>query len=71
MESKKPILRAAFSVENFCAAHGFTKPTFYKLQREGIGPRIMRVGRRVLISTEAAAEWRRAMEARSNVVAAK
>lgn len=52
----------AFSVAEFCDAHGFTKVLFYKLLKDGRGPRIMKVGHRTLISTEAAADWRRAME---------
>ncbi len=52
----------AFSVAQFCAAHGFTKVLFYKLLKDGRGPRIMKVGTRTLISAEAAADWRRAME---------
>jgi hypothetical protein len=35
---------------------------FHKLRNQGEGPRLMRVGRRVLISTAAAAAWRRKHE---------
>ena len=52
----------AFSVETFCTAHSITKVFFYQLLKKGHGPRIMKVGRRTLISLEAAAEWRRQME---------
>ncbi len=34
----------------------------YDLLKKGEGPRIMTVGRRKLISNEAAADWRREME---------
>lgn len=61
-ETAAPIPRAAFSVEEFCAAHTITKPFFYKLLKAGQGPRIMKCGTRTLISIEAAADWRRAME---------
>lgn len=54
--------RAAYSVAEFCAAHGITKVTFYKSMKEGNGPRIMKVGARTLISAEAAADWRRQCE---------
>lgn len=47
----------AFTVENFCEAYQISKSFLYKLAREGKGPRMMRVGRRTLISAEAAAEW--------------
>ncbi len=53
---------AVYSVKDFCAAHDITKVTFYDLLKKGIGPRIMKVGARTLISIEAAAEWRRQME---------
>lgn len=52
----------AFSVAQFCDAHGITKVLLYKLLKEGRGPRIMKVGARTLISAEAAADWRRQME---------
>ncbi|NYT58229.1 hypothetical protein H0A65_04745 [Alcaligenaceae bacterium] len=54
--------RAAYSIKEFCDAHGITKVTIYKMLKEGTGPRIMKVGARTLISTEAAAEWRRQCE---------
>jgi excisionase family DNA binding protein len=57
------VARGAYSVEEFCAAHGFTKPTFYALLEKGEAPHIMRVGRRVLISVEAAKEWRQSRTA--------
>lgn len=54
--------RSAYSVAEFCAAHGITKVTFYKSMKEGCGPRIMKVGTRTLISAEAASDWRRQRE---------
>lgn len=61
-DSSVGVPQAAYSVAQFCAAHGFTKVMFYKLMKQGLGPRVMKVGTRTLISMEAAAEWRRAME---------
>ena len=52
----------AFSIEEFCRRHGFSQSFYFQESREGRGPRVMRVGARVLISKEAAAEWRRARE---------
>lgn len=52
----------AFSVAEFCEKHRITKPHLYELFKRGTGPRIMKVGRRTLISIEAAADWRRQME---------
>jgi dihydropteroate synthase len=53
---------AAFSVFGFCIAHGLSRSKFYDMLRKGEGPRLMRCGRRVLISTEAAQAWRRVRE---------
>ena len=50
----------AFTVEQFCRRHGFSKQLFYKFRNEM--PATFRVGVRVLISREAAAAWRRARE---------
>jgi hypothetical protein len=52
-----------FTVAEFCQQHHISIALFYKLRKAGLGPREMVVGRRRLISTEAAAEWRRAREA--------
>jgi len=52
----------AFSIKNFCARHGISESFFHKLRAKGLGPTMMRVGARTLISVEAAAAWRRARE---------
>ena len=52
----------AFSIAEFCRRHGISRPHFYNLSKSGDRPAVMRVGRRTLISAEAAAEWRRRME---------
>ncbi len=54
---------AAYGVDEFCAAHGISRAKFYDLLKIGKGPRVMKVGTRTLISREAAADWRREMEA--------
>jgi hypothetical protein len=54
---------AAFSISSFCVAHDLSESFFHKLKKEGKTPREMRVNGRILISHEAAAEWRAAMEA--------
>jgi hypothetical protein len=51
------------SIHAFCVRHDISEDLFFKMQREGWGPRVMRVGTRRLISQEAAAEWRKAREA--------
>jgi predicted DNA-binding transcriptional regulator AlpA len=55
--------KAAQTVDEFCADHGLCRATFYNLRSRGRGPRVMKVGARTLISSEAAADWRLQMEA--------
>lgn len=57
------MVRKASSIDEFCAAHCLSRSMFYKLMNSGRGPRLMTVGTRKLVSDEAAAEWRRQMEA--------
>jgi hypothetical protein len=52
----------AYSIKEFCDAHGIGVATYYDLRKIKQQPREMRVGKRWLISKEAAAEWRRARE---------
>lgn len=54
-----------YTVDGFCRAHHMARSHFYDLVREGQGPRLLRAGRRTLISGDAAADWRRAMEERT------
>jgi hypothetical protein len=53
----------AFSIAEFCTLHRISRPYFYKIIQNGIGPRTMAVGGRTLISVEAAEAWRREREA--------
>jgi hypothetical protein len=53
---------AMYGVAGFCRSHGISRAFFYKLHREGKGPRFAKCGSRTLISAEAAAEWRRGLE---------
>ena len=50
------------TVPAFCADNSLSRSLFYRLVKEGRGPRLAKVGRRTLISAEAAAEWRARME---------
>jgi hypothetical protein len=52
----------AYSISEFCARHGISIQLFYKLRPQGLMPATFNVGTRVLISREAAAEWRRVRE---------
>ena len=57
--NRTSVSRAALTIAEFCASHGFSRAMFYKLMAQGLGPETFRVGRKVLISAEAAARWRR------------
>jgi len=52
----------AYSIPQFCDAHHISRAYLYQLWNEGRGPRRTKLGRRTLISGEAAADWRRRME---------
>jgi hypothetical protein len=55
-------MATALSVADFCHEHGISRSLFYKLLREGKGPRTFKLGQRTLISVPCAEEWRRALE---------
>ena len=58
--------KLTFTVAEFCFAHGdISRSFFYKLVNQGIGPRLLKVGKRTLITAESAAEWRVEMEKRT------
>jgi predicted DNA-binding transcriptional regulator AlpA len=50
------------SIPVFVAEHGISRSLFYRLVKEGRGPRLTKIASRTLISAEAAAEWRARME---------
>jgi len=52
----------AYTIKQFCRAHGISAPTYYELRKQGLGPAEMRMGTVVRISREAAAAWRHARE---------
>src|SRR5262245_23111926 len=52
----------SYTIREFCAAEGITTPTYYKLKRQGLGPKEMRLGTAVRISHRARGEWQRARE---------
>ena len=53
----------AYNIPEFCAAHRISESMYYKLRALGLGPREARALSKVIITQEAAAEWRRAREA--------
>jgi hypothetical protein len=58
-----PPAAAAFTIEEFCAAHRLSPSMYFKLKAAGEGPREMHVGARRMISAEAASRWRAEREA--------
>jgi hypothetical protein len=54
---------ACYTIAAFCEAHRLSVGMYFKLKAAGIAPKEMHVGRRRLISYQAAAEWRRKREA--------
>jgi hypothetical protein len=68
MSLKHPLVRnerACFTIAEFCDAHRISRAKLYQLWKAGIGPRVLRVDSKVLITFEAAADWRREREAAS------
>jgi hypothetical protein len=53
--------RAFSSIDQFCIDHDICRAFFYKLQRQGRGPAVIKLGSRTVISRESAAAWRRRM----------
>lgn len=54
--------KLAYTVPQFCDGFNVSRTHFYALLKEGRGPRLMKVGRRTLISAQAAADWCQRME---------
>ncbi len=52
----------AYSVDEFCRLHRISRASLYNYWTKGVGPVVMRVGARRLISAEAAEKWRRQRE---------
>ena len=63
--------RDAYSIPEFCKRHGISVSFYHKEKACGRSPREMRIGTRVLISKEAAADWRRDREQPSAAQPAK
>lgn len=53
----------AYTIDEFCGAHRISRAHYFNLKKLGLAPREMRAGARVIISAEAAADWRREREA--------
>ena len=51
-----------FTVDELCADNKISRVLFYSLRKAGKGPRVMKLGRRTLITKAAVADWHTAME---------
>lgn len=60
---ERPIEPLAFSISEFCQLHAISVDFYFKLARKGLGPRVMKIGARTLISVESATRWRAEREA--------
>jgi hypothetical protein len=62
----EPVAMAAYTIKQFCEAYGGISTDFYfKLQRQGRGPKTMKLGTRTLITVKSAEAWAREREAKS------
>jgi hypothetical protein len=57
----------AHSIEMFCRKHGFSVAYYYELRKDGLAPREVTIGRRILITKEDAAAWRAALPERTTL----
>lgn len=46
-----------YSIDEFCDAFGVSRSAFYRMRRAGTGPRIARIGGRVVVPVAAADVW--------------
>ena len=56
------------TIPQFCADHNISRTHLYALIKDGKGPRLMKLGRRTLVTAEAAADWRARMEAETSAL---
>ena len=63
MSQSNVLIQPIYTVTEFCSQNRISRSLLYKLLKQGQGPRIMKVGKRTLITSEAAEAWRRSREA--------
>ena len=56
---------STLTVREFCERFHVSRSTLYRLTRAGSGPRVLRVGRRTLITADAARDWIKEAERRA------
>ncbi len=63
---KKSYVEKTYTIPELCDAYSISRSKSYEILKAGSGPRIMKVGRRTLISVKAAEEWQARIEESSN-----
>ena len=53
----------AYTINDFCKTYSISRSLFYRLKETGQAPKTMRLGGRILISSDAAEAWQQTMEA--------
>jgi predicted DNA-binding transcriptional regulator AlpA len=46
------------TINQFCHANGISRSFWYALQKQGLGPRIIKVGHKTLVAPEDEIAWR-------------
>jgi hypothetical protein len=55
----RAVTRVAYTIDEFCFAHGFSRAHYYNLKARREAPDEMRALGKILITNEAAARWRK------------
>lgn len=50
-------MEASYTIPQFCDAYHFSRVHYYTLKQQGLTPKELRLGRRVVITRRAAEEW--------------
>jgi len=58
MSQKEKPSRLGYSVNEYCDAMGISRGTFYNRQKDGTGPKVMKLGGRTIVTSEAHEECR-------------
>ena len=56
---------AAYTIRQFCDAHGICRATFHNWRKQNLAPSVMRIGGRVLITHDSVLDWQRRMQAQT------
>jgi len=56
------MVSGAQTIREFCTDFRISRATFYRLARDGRGPKAVRIGRKVLIPRAAAEQWLRDLQ---------